>query len=375
MRIKAAVLRQSGLPPPYATSKPLEIAELDLEPPGRGELLVAIKAAGLCHSDLSVIDGSRPRPTPMALGHEAAGIVEAVGEGVTDLKVGDHVVLVFVPSCGRCGPCAAGRPALCEPAAKANAAGTLLSGERRLSFRAEPVNHLLGVSAFAADPCGGGARIVREDRPRPAARTGGAVRLRGADRGRSGRQHGKARARAIGRGGRPRRRGLERRPRRETRAARQIVAVDLSDDKLAFATRLGATHAVNARSNDAVGDIGAWPAPASMSPSRWRARFRARARLCRDRPRRHDRDRRPAPSGQAHEPLAARAGRRGTDAQRLLCRLVDPQRDVPRMIALFRAGRLPVDALLTHRLKLDDINEGFDRLREGVGVRQVIVFD
>ena len=149
MRVKAAVLRQSGLPPPYAASKPLEIAELDLEPPGRGELLVAIKAAGLCHSDLSVIDGSRPRPVPMALGHEAAGIVDAVGEGVTDLKVGDHVVLVFVPSCGRCGPCAAGRPALCEPAAKANAAGTLLSGERRLSFRAEPINHLLGVSAFA----------------------------------------------------------------------------------------------------------------------------------------------------------------------------------------------------------------------------------
>jgi alcohol dehydrogenase len=96
-----------------------------------------------------VIDGSRPRPTPMALGHEAAGIIEEVGDGVTDLKIGDHVVLVFVPSCGRCGPCTSGRPALCEPAAKANAAGTLLSGERRLSFHAEPVNHLLGVAAFS----------------------------------------------------------------------------------------------------------------------------------------------------------------------------------------------------------------------------------
>ena len=79
MRVKAAVLRQIGLPPPYAASKPLDIAELDLSSPGRGEVLVGIKAAGLCHSDLSVIDGSRPRPTPMALGHEAAGIVEAVG--------------------------------------------------------------------------------------------------------------------------------------------------------------------------------------------------------------------------------------------------------------------------------------------------------
>ena len=101
MRIQAAVLRQSGLPAPYAQSRPLEIAELDLSPPGRGEVLVKIAAAGLCHSDLSVIDSSRPRPTPMALGHEAAAIVEETGEGVSDLKAGDHVVLVFVPSCGR----------------------------------------------------------------------------------------------------------------------------------------------------------------------------------------------------------------------------------------------------------------------------------
>jgi Zn-dependent alcohol dehydrogenase len=145
-------------PPSFASlasSRPTPIRSRSKSPnstlatPGRGELLVKIAAAGLCHSDLSVIDGSRPRPTPMALGHEAAAVVEQVGEGVTDLKAGDHVVLVFVPSCGRCGPCAAGRPALCEPAAKANAAGTLLSGERRLSFEARPINHLLGVSAFA----------------------------------------------------------------------------------------------------------------------------------------------------------------------------------------------------------------------------------
>ncbi|MGA7196035.1 alcohol dehydrogenase catalytic domain-containing protein, partial [Roseiarcus sp.] len=101
MRVKAAVLAKIGLPPPYAASRPLAILDLELGPPGRGEVLVRIEAAGLCHSDLSVIDGSRPRPTPMALGHEAAGIVEALGAGVSDLAVGDHVVLVFVPSCGR----------------------------------------------------------------------------------------------------------------------------------------------------------------------------------------------------------------------------------------------------------------------------------
>src|SRR3982751_2343473 len=136
-----------GAPTPYADSRPLVIAEVELAPPGPGEVLVRIKAAGLCHSDLSVINGDRPRPLPMALGHEAAGIVEEVGSGVDDLARGDHVVCVFVPSCGHCGPCAEGRPALCEPGAAVNTAGTLLSGERRI-FREDgsPVNHHMGCS-------------------------------------------------------------------------------------------------------------------------------------------------------------------------------------------------------------------------------------
>ena len=131
MKIRAAVLETMGAAHPYAQSRPLKIDELDLAPPGVGEILVRIKAAGLCHSDLSVINGDRPRPMPMALGHEAAGVVEQLGDGVHDLAVGDHVVLVFVPSCGHCHPCAEGRPALCEPGAAANGAGTLLNGARR----------------------------------------------------------------------------------------------------------------------------------------------------------------------------------------------------------------------------------------------------
>src|SRR6266545_6101603 len=106
MKIRGAVLQASGAETPYARSRPLVIEDVDLDPPGPGEVLVRIGAAGLCHSDLSVINGDRPRPTPMALGHEAAGIVESVGPGVDDLRKGDHVVLVFVPSCGHCNPCA-----------------------------------------------------------------------------------------------------------------------------------------------------------------------------------------------------------------------------------------------------------------------------
>ena len=149
MKIRAAVLLEMERPKPYATSKPVEIIEVDLDPPGAGEVLVEMKAAGVCHSDLSIVNGSRPRPTPMVLGHEAAGVVAEVGDGVTSLKVGDHVAFVFVPSCGHCDPCMSGRPALCEPGAEANAAGTLLSGERRLSWNGDKMNHQVGVSCFA----------------------------------------------------------------------------------------------------------------------------------------------------------------------------------------------------------------------------------
>ena len=107
MKTRAAVLHTLDKQAPFAESKPLKIEEIELDAPGPGEVLVKMKAAGLCHSDLSVINGVRPRPVPMALGHEASGQIMQVGEGISDLKVGDMVVLVFVPSCGHCMPCRA----------------------------------------------------------------------------------------------------------------------------------------------------------------------------------------------------------------------------------------------------------------------------
>src|SRR5687768_10777922 len=145
IRCKAAILRTIGASRPYARSKPLSIEEVTLAPPKPVELLVRIAGAGLCHSDLSVINGDRPRPVPMALGHEAAGEVLECGPGVRDLAPGDRVVMVFVPSCGGCVPCCEGRPALCEPAAAANTSGTLLCGERRLHLGGHDVHHHLGV--------------------------------------------------------------------------------------------------------------------------------------------------------------------------------------------------------------------------------------
>ena len=150
MRIRAAVLREMGLPAPYAQSRPLEICDVELDEPGPGEMLVKIGAAGLCHSDLSVIDGSRPRVMPMVLGHEAAGTVVSVGPDVERFAAGDRIAVAFVPACGGCRPCQQGRAALCEPGAAANSAGTLLSGARRLhDASGDPLHHHLGVSAFA----------------------------------------------------------------------------------------------------------------------------------------------------------------------------------------------------------------------------------
>ncbi|MEO8631041.1 MAG: alcohol dehydrogenase catalytic domain-containing protein, partial [Betaproteobacteria bacterium] len=149
MKMKAAVIREMGRPQPYAESKPLVIEEVEIAAPGERELLIQVKAAGLCHSDLSTVNADRPRQMPMILGHEASGIVVECGPGVHDIQAGDHVVMVFAPSCGECPPCKEGYPGRCEPGQKANGAGTLLTGSIRLSQNGKPIYHHVGVSAFA----------------------------------------------------------------------------------------------------------------------------------------------------------------------------------------------------------------------------------
>ncbi|MDT5186635.1 MAG: hypothetical protein QOI29_4793, partial [Mycobacterium sp.] len=149
MKIRGAVLDRIGAPRRYAESRPITVADLDLAPPGDTELLVRIEAAGLCHSDLSVVDGNRVRPVPMLLGHEASGIVEEAGAAVSDVAIGQRVVMTFLPRCGHCSACATDGLAPCVAGSAANAAGTLLAGGTRLTRDGAPVLHHLGVSAFA----------------------------------------------------------------------------------------------------------------------------------------------------------------------------------------------------------------------------------
>ena len=259
MEITAAVLAAMDVSSPYAASRPLTLETLELDPPGPGEVLVRIKAAGLCHSDLSVINGNRPRPMPMALGHEAAGIVEEIGPvegaGRSDLAPGDHVVFVFVPSCGHCEPCTVGRPALCEPGAAANGAGTLLSGARRL-HRSDgtAVHHHLGVSAFADYATVSRHSLVKVDKDLPleeAALFGCAVLTGVGAVFNTAQVPAGSSVAVIGLGGV----GLSSLLGAVAAGARRIVAIDVSNHKLAFARELGATDTFNARDPDTVAAV------------------------------------------------------------------------------------------------------------------------
>ena len=372
MKTRAAVLNESSLPRPYAQSRPLQIAEVDLDPPGPREVLVRMRAAGLCHSDLSVINGDRPRPMPMAIGHEGAGEVLEVGRDVKDLKAGDHVIAAFVPCCGRCEPCTTGRPALCEPGFKANSAGTLLSGARRLHRGAAPVNHHLGVSAFAEHAVMARESLVKVDSTLPfdeAAVFGCAVMTGvGAVTNTVHPAPGATMA-IVGLGGV----GLAALLGARVMQAAVIVACDLSEEKLALARELGATHTVNASDPEAVATI------KDLTHGGVHYAFEM------------------AGSVKAME-LSYKITRRGgttvsaglSNPQHLFSiphvsivaeeRTIkgsylgscDPARDIPRYVQMYRDGKLPVDKLLSERIALEDINAGFDRLADGKSVRQIV---
>lgn len=373
MKTKAAVLYEMGAARPYADSTPLAIEELDLDGPGEDEVLVEVAAAGLCHSDLSVIDGARPRPTPMAIGHEAAGVVADVGKGVDDLEPGDHVVMIFVPACGHCIPCAEGRPALCEPGAKANAAGTLLSGAHRLSKGGQAVNHHMGVAAFSERTVVSRRSLVKIDPALPleeAALFGCAVMTGVGAVVNTGRVQAGQRVAVIGLGGV----GLNSLLAALMVGAERVVAIDLLDSKLDLARQLGATDAFNAGSRDCAEQVKeatgggvdfAFEMAGSVPALDLAYRITKRGGTT-------------ITAGLAHpeKRLEIQAVSLVAEERTLKGSYIGscvPQRDIPRYIGLFNRGRLPVDRLMSERLGFDQLNAGFDRLAEGNTVRQLLI--
>jgi alcohol dehydrogenase len=374
MKIRAAVLEEMGLEAPYARSRPLKVQDVDLDGPGPGEVLIKIAAAGLCHSDLSVINGDRPRPLPMVLGHEASGVVEEVGAGVDDLVRGDHVVCVFVPSCGHCDPCSQGRPALCEPGAEHNGKGDLLTGEFRLHRAGNRVHHHCGISCFAEYATVSRRSLVKVQKDVPlhiaalmgcAVLTGAGAVFNGGDVEPGGK------AAVVGLGGV----GLAAILGAAASGAETIIAIDQLDQKLEIARELGATHTFNAADPDVVGKVreatkGGVDAALEFAGSVKALEFSyaitrrggttVTAGL-------------PNPKAMLTLPAVSLVAEERTLKGSYLGSGV-PSRDIPRFLGLFNRGRMPVDKLLTHRISLDEINEGFDRLADGSAIRQVVEF-
>jgi Zn-dependent alcohol dehydrogenase len=376
MKVRGAVLREMGSEPPYASSRPLEIVSLELDPPGPGEMLVRMGAAGLCHSDLSVIDGSRPRVMPMVLGHEGAGEVVELGPDVEGFSVGDHVITTFVPACGHCEPCRDGRAPLCVPGAAANTAGTLLGGERRWHSPDDgggELHHHLGISAFAEYAVVSERSAVRVDPELPfeiAALFGCAVLTGVGAAANAAHVRMGDRVAIFGLGGV----GLAALLGARAAGATTIVASDRVQSKLDLALELGATHTVMAGPS-AVEDVRAATGggadsvietvgSAAVLGEAYAATRRGGVTVTVGLPH---------PSQQLSIPAVSLVAEERTLRGSYLGSGV-PALDVPRYIDAYRAGKLPVDRLLSHRLTLDELNEGFDRLASGEAVRQAVVF-
>ncbi len=376
MRTHAAVLYEREKSQPYAQSLPLIIEEVELEPPGAGEVLVEMVGAGLCHSDLSTLNGTLPRPLPMILGHEASGIVREVGAGVNDIKVDDHVVFSFVPGCGHCQFCAVGRPALCENGAKTNMAGTLLNGSVRFrNASGQPVMHYLGVAAFAQYTVAAQESLIKieKDVPLDKAALFGCAVLTGVGAVMNTARVAPGEGVAIfGLGGV----GLSAVMGAKLAGAWPIIAVDLIASRLELAKQLGADFAVHAGEVNpiaAVRDLtqgGVEYAFEAVGNTKVLAQAFGATRtggktiaigL-------------PHASQQVSISGLALVGLEKTVMGSFMGSAI-PRRDIPRLISLYQAGRLPLDMLLSPSLPLADINEGFDKLAQGTAVRQLVRFN
>ena len=367
LEITAAVLAVSGAASaPYAVSAPLALKTLTLDAPGPGELLVRIDAAGICHSDLSVINGDRPRPMPMALGHEAAATVLATGDADdSQFVIGDQVVLVFLPACGECVACASGQGYLCPNAAAANGEGRLMRGGRRLHDGSGDVHHHLGVSAFASHAVVDRRSAVKVDRdipPETAALFGCAVLTGvGAVMNTAAVRPGES-VLVYGLGGV----GLAALLGALAAGAQPVTAVDPSPDKRALALELGAAQAV------APDEAAELPKAQVVIETVGKAAVLAQAYAAAARGGRIVTVGLPNPAEMLNISALSLVAEGKTLAGSYMGSSI-PSRDIPRYVALWRAGRLPVERLLTSISPLTEINTLMDRLANGAAIRQVVV--
>ncbi|MFZ9988444.1 MAG: alcohol dehydrogenase catalytic domain-containing protein [Candidatus Nanopelagicales bacterium] len=363
MRIRGAVLERVGAEPPYAISRPLVIRELDLDEPGPGEVRVRLEAAGVCHSDLSVVDGGRPRPVPMLLGHEGAGVVDACGDGAT-MAVGQRVAITFLPRCGDCDGCATDGVRPCIPGSTANSAGELVSGGSRLRGSDGRIHHHLGASVFADYAVVDERSVVpvgSDVPPAVAALLGCAVLTGGGAVVNVAPPRPGTTVAVVGLGGV----GLAAVLVASGHADVRVVGVDPIASKRAAALNCGADAAVSPDEIDGLGaDLvieaaGAVPAFETAISLTNPGGTTVSVGLP------------PAGAIAGISPLALVAEGRRIVGSYLGSAV--PARDIPLFECMWREGRLPVERLVSDELPLEEINVAMDRLREGAALRQVVV--
>lgn len=373
MRMIAAVMYEQGLPAPYAESEPFKIEEVDLEGPGEGEVLVEVKAAGLCHSDLSQVAGLRKRKLPVVGGHEGAGIVREVGRGVTRFQPGDHVVMTVVAGCGHCRYCADGRPALCESVTAPRTQGALANGAVRLSRNGQPIYHYSGVSSFAQYAVTMPNSLVKLDPAIPldvAAMFGCAV-LTGA-----GCVHNSAKVRpgqnvaVIGLGGV----GLNAVMAARIAGAGEVIGIDINESKFGIARELGCTRTFLASDPEmvqAIRDLTGGGVDFAFEVTGNRQAVQSANAITR----------------KGGEIVCVGLGATGDLYEYAHAMLVSdekvmrgsfmgssvPDRDLPRYLKAYQDGRMPVDKLKSATMAFDGLNLSLDLLKRGEIVRQVLL--
>jgi len=368
MKIRAAVLETFG--------QPLVVQEIDLAPPQAGEVLVRLRACGVCHTDLYTASGADPSGyTPCVLGHEGAGVVEALGDGVSSLVLGDHVVTLFSPECGECAHCRDGRTNICLAIREQQGRGYLPDGTARLSRGGEPLRHFMGTSTFAeytVMPEIALAKIPAEASFEATcllacgATTGLAAALWKAEV-RAGSTCAVFGAGLVGLGAIA---GCR------LRGAERIFAVDLSDDRLELAQHYGATDVIRA-GEDPVARIleetGGFGADYTFEATGNVAVMGLAVEAAR--------------MGWGLCTLLGVAGK-GEKLEIVPRLLITGRRvqggsfggargrtHVPELVRMYLDGKLDLDGFVSHRIGLDSVNEAFERMEAQDGIRSVICFD
>ena len=358
----------------YRLGTPLSIVSVERAPLAPGDVLIRNRASGLCHTDLEVIDGSLVYPLPIVLGHEGAGVVEAVGAGVTLVRPGDHVVASWNPHCGHCFYCDRDLPILCEPFTREQPRGNLLDGASRLRWNGARLNHFSVVSShaeYSVVPESGAIKVPDEMPFDRACLLGCGVMTGVGAVSRLARVEAGAIVVVIGCGAV----GLNVIQGAVLQQAALVIAIDRDPDKRSLATRFGATHTLAA-------DEAALDAVKSLSAGRGAdhvfeaAGAEASLQLALEVTR---------PGGQlvilgktaVNKHVSLRFG--SLMGEKSIVRSsyggARPRRDFPWLARLYLDGKLELDALISSRLPLARINEGFDAMRRGAGVRHVVVFD